>query len=182
MKNFAIIILIGTFILFLSCSKKRDDTQDVDGWGFANITESYDIGKEDQKYNGEPVYYLKSNRNVDSGFGALVKSIVQPGQYFDKRLKLSGYIKTENVEGSAGMWMRVDEIEQVKISGFDNMSNRPIKGTTDWKNYEIVLDIPNGSRVIHYGPLLGGNGKMFFSGLRLDTVGKDIPTTNMPLN
>jgi len=183
MKILLLIIFITSIsVLLLSCSKKREPVDSIDGWGFANVTDSYDIGKEDEKYNGEPVYYLMSNRKVTTGFGGICKPLLDPAEFLGKRVRLSGYIKTDDVDTS-GMWMRVDSASagftNVKTLSFDNMTNRPIMGTTDWKKYEIVLDVPKNSRVIYYGPLLGGNGKLWFSCFKLDTVGNDVPTTDI---
>jgi len=186
MKKISLIIFIAILsVLLLNCSKKQDNTQSIDGWGFANNTESYDIGKEDEKYNGGPVYFLKSNRKVTSDFGTITKNI-SPVPYLGKRLKLTGFVKAENVESTAGMWMRIDSTwgsgAYYKMLSFDNMMNRPIKGTTDWKYYEIVLDVPNSSKIIYYGAHLNGNGELWLSGLKLDTVGTDVPTTGKDVN
>jgi hypothetical protein len=69
------------------------------------------------------------------GFKALMYTL--PNNYAGKKITLSGYIKTENVsEGFAGLWLRIDpEI------GFDNMNRRGIKGTNDWKKYEVTLEM-----------------------------------------
>jgi len=55
---------------------------------------------------------------------------------------------------SAGFWLRIDGKENPKQQlGFDNMNNRPVKGTTDWKLYQIVLDVPENSGLINFGAL-----------------------------
>lgn len=91
-----------------------------------------------------------------------------PAKYQGKKVKLTGYVKTENVEeGFAGLWMRIDP--QV---AFDNMSKRGIKGTTDWTKYEIVLDLkPSRAKQIVVGGLLVGKGKMWIDNLRLTIDG-----------
>ncbi len=59
------------------------------------------------------------------------------------------------------------------------MGNRPIKGTGDWKRYEIVLDVPGNSINIAFGILLTGKGKVWMDDLQFEVVGKDVPTTDM---
>ena len=59
------------------------------------------------------------------------------------------------------------------------LQNRPIKGTTDWKKYEIVLDIPSDSKSINYGVLLSGDGKVWFDDFRLEEVDDNVPVTNI---
>ena len=195
MKNqiniFSILLLASLFII--SCSKKEQQLQnetqnikDMDGWYTGDGKEGeYGIGPETEKYNGMPVYYLRSkgkteNKSADK-FGTIIKNF-PPAEYLGKRIKLSGYIKSDKVYGSAGMWLRIDggnsnESTWGKTLEFDNMQNRPIKETTDWKKYEIVSDVPKESRMLFYGALLSGTGEIWISGLKFDTVGTNIPPT-----
>ena len=73
--------------------------------------------------------------------------------------------------------MRIDGDKGEQL-GFDNMQTRPIKGTTDWKQYEIILDVPANGKVINYGVLLGSNGEVWFDNLKLEVVDKNIPVTS----
>jgi hypothetical protein len=61
-------------------------------------------------------------------------------EYRGKRLRLSGYVKSDKVDQRAGLWMRIEG--DTETLGFDDMRERPIKGTNDWKKHEIVLDVP----------------------------------------
>ena len=94
-----------------------------------------------------------------------------PAKYQGKKIKLTGYIKTENVEnGYAGLWMRIDP-----SVGFDNMNDRGITGTTDWKKYEIILDLsPSKAEQIVLGGLLVGTGKMWLDDLTITIDGKQL--------
>jgi hypothetical protein len=58
------------------------------------------------------------------------------------------------------------------------MQNRPIKGTTDWKKYDIVVDVPATSLGIAFGLLLAGQGQAWVDDIQFGVVGKDVPTTN----
>ncbi len=176
-KIFSIITL---FILTTgySCSQV-ENKGDMGGWFKAGSKPGfYEIGLAENKYNDMPVYYLKSTENVDNGFGTIMTQI-SPADYLSKRVKLSGYIKTEKVEINAGMWFRVDGKTPGVMLGFDNMGTRPIEGTKDWQKYEIVLDVPDSSANIAYGVLLSGNGNVWLSGLSFEAVGSDVPVTNM---
>ena len=73
-----------------------------------------------------------------------------PADFSGKNIRLTGYIKTENVsDGYAGLWMRIDP-----SVGFDNMNNRGITGTTDWKQYEINLNLASSATNIVVGVIL----------------------------
>lgn len=84
-----------------------------------------------------------------------------------KKLRYSGYIKTENVqEGHAGLWWRVDRAPQ-EVAAFDNMADRGPKGTTSWQEYVIELDIPKDISNINFGAILVGTGKAWFDNLKI---------------
>jgi hypothetical protein len=66
------------------------------------------------------------------------------------------------------MWLRVDK-EGHSIAS-DNMGTRPIKGTTEWKQYEIILDVATDAEMLAYGVLLSGTGKVWFDDIQFDIV------------
>lgn len=57
------------------------------------------------------------------------------------------------------------------------MQGRPIKGTSGWKKYEIVLDVPNEASNIAFGALLNGTGQIWVDNVHFDIVGNSVPTT-----
>lgn len=177
--SYKILTIIAINLLSLNCAKGQDTKEDMDGWFKAGSKPGfYEIGITDERYNDKTVYYIKSTENVENGFGTIMKQIPS-GEYSGKRVMLSGYIKNEKVDNKAGMWMRIDGNAQGLMLGFDNMSDRPINGTTDWGKYEIVLDVPDSSVNIAYGVLLSGNGNVWLSALSFEVVGNDITTTDM---
>lgn len=105
----------------------------------------------------------------ENGFKGLMYAL--PKNYAGKKITLSGYIKTENIsDGFAGLWLRIDpEI------GFDNMNKQGLKGTNEWKKYEITLEMsPQKTDKIVFGALLTGKGKMWVDNLKITVDGKDI--------
>ncbi|WDF64268.1 hypothetical protein [Flavobacterium sp. KACC 22763] len=120
---------------------------------------------------------IKSVQNKIKGFGTLMKS-VKSNLYQDKTLKMTAYVKTENVNSWAGLWMRVDYYS-ARVLAFDNMQNRPIKGSTDWTKYEVVLFVPKDATSISYGVLLDGPGKIWFKDVKLEVVDDTVPETGL---
>jgi len=116
-----------------------------------------------------------------TGDSVSFKSILMnlPDIYEGKSITLSGYIKTENVtDGWAGLWMQIDP----RIA-FDNMQNRGITGTTDWKKYEITLPMnPAKTKDIVLGGMLVGKGKMWMDDLHITIDGKDIKNAKICQN
>lgn len=149
------------------------------GWMVAGSKPAeYEMGIDKSVFqNGSSSAYLKSKEPKDNEFGTLMQ-IINSENYIGKRLRLTGYIKSEDVKVWSGMWMRIDGESNQQL-GFDNMQDRAIKGTNDWKKYEIVLDIPAGSKDIAYGVLLGGKGKVWFDNMKIEEVDKTVQVTNM---
>ena len=147
------------------------------GWLLAGTKPSeYEVGVDgDQMYQGHATAFLKSKTPNADGFGTLMQSI-KAEQYLGRKVRLSGLVKSEEVLGWAGLWMRVDK-EKSPVA-FDNMENRAIKGTTGWQRYDIVLDVPKDATAISFGILLAGSGVVWLNGTKFDVVGADVPVTN----
>lgn len=95
-----------------------------------------------------------------------------------RRLRLSGWLRSRDIaaSGFGGLWMRIDGPGQALL-GFDNMADRGVRGTTDWQQYQVVLDVPLNAAGIALGALLQGRGTLWADDLKLEAVGNDVPTT-----
>jgi hypothetical protein len=105
-----------------------------------------------------------------------LQQIISAGEYRGKRLRLTGWIKTADAN-RAGLWLSVDSDR--RLLGFDNMWNRPVRGDTDWKQYSVVLDVPNEAVNIRFGAILSGKGQAWADDLTLDVVDNKTPVTNV---
>src|SRR5688572_16096592 len=81
-------------------------------------------------------------------------------------LRLSGWIRTESVEGWAGLFLRVDAPGRPPVA-FDNMHDRGPRGTSEWRRFEVLLPVPRGSSQIYFSVLLSGTGTAWFDDLDL---------------
>ena len=126
--------------------------------------------------NGKNSGYLKAKVAEPRGFGTMMQ-MFKANDYLNKRMRFSAFVKSEGIEAWAGLWMRFDGPQHRSLS-FDNMQNRPIKGTTDWQKYEVVLDVPQESVAIAFGILLTGKGQAWLSEVQFEEVGADVPTTS----
>jgi hypothetical protein len=80
--------------------------------------------------------------------------------------------------------MRIDgkDTDRTQQSlAFDNMQNRPIKGTTEWKRYDVVLNVPQGATGVFLGILLDGPGQVWLNDVKVEVVGTDVPVTSQPV-
>ncbi|HEX2866058.1 MAG TPA: hypothetical protein VHO03_03400 [Ignavibacteriales bacterium] len=175
----------GIFFVMLSISffgfELNPDGSIPKGWIKAGTdSKSYEVGIEKGAGNdGSNAAYIKSIKADIKGFGVLLQGF-SAEKYLGKRVRLSGYMKSKDVENSAGFVMRIEnEEDRSHPLGFDNMSNRPVKGNTDWKIYQVVLDVPENSTEIMLGGLLTGKGQVWFSNLKFEVVDKSVPTTDL---
>lgn len=136
----------------------------------------YEIGRDKSlEHNGQNVFTIKSIKSKIDGFGSSMKTI-KSDLYLGKTVKMTGYVKSENVKNWAGLWMRVDYYTAAVLA-FDNMQNRAIKRTTDWTKYEVVLFVPQEATSISYGVLLDGTGQIWFKDVSLELVADSVPET-----
>jgi hypothetical protein len=139
--------------------------------------EDYDMGADSPVvFNGRSSVYITSNKPNPQGFGTYMQ-ILDAGDFRGKRVRFSAVVKSESVDNWAGLWMRVDV--QDKPIAFDNMQNRPIKGTQTWTRSSVVLDVDPTAMKIAIGVMLNGRGAIWLDDVRFEEVGKDVPVTDM---
>lgn len=144
---------------------------------------SYVVGVDsNQVWAGQPSAYVKSTEATVDGFGGMMQ-MASAENYLGKRVRLSGWAKTEGAnDGGGHLWFRVDGQQAGTSLQFDNMDNRAIKGSTDWQHYSVVLDVPAEAAALAYGFFVQGTGQMWVSGAKMEEVGRDVPSTNMIAN
>lgn len=129
-------------------------------------------------HEGRVSGYLKSETVLEEDEFATMMQQFKSDNYKGKRIKLSCFVKCDNVARFAGAWMRVDN-QSGDVLQFDNMSNRPIVGTLDWNYYSIILDIPKESASISFGMLLQGVGEIWMDKYSFEEVDESVQTTNI---
>ena len=168
--------------LMKSLINQTKDKEEVSmkGWFLSGVApQKYKIGRDFKEvHQGNASGYLKSIKETsDNDFGTMMQQF-QANNWKGKRIKLSCFIQTKNVKGMAGLWMRIDSNDGDTLQ-FDNMSNRPIKGTTGWNYYTVVLDVPPAAGGIYFGVILQGSGEVWMDEFKLEEVDKKVPTTNL---
>ena len=153
-----------------------------EGWAISGSrSEDYEMGIDDADRSGaalirckyaadDPTFVNKAN-----GFGTLMQSIMAD-DFLGKRLLLSAKLKTEDVDGAATIWMRIDGKQRDSLR-FDNMETRSkdgvLRGTKDWSARRIVLDVPEEANSIHFGFYLRGTGSTWARDFDLSEVGDE---------
>ncbi|MBP1994059.1 helix-turn-helix transcriptional regulator [Paenibacillus eucommiae] len=148
------------------------------GWTITGDSPNeYETAVDNQEvHQGRASGYLGSKGEKGGGFATLMQ-MFDASAYRGQRLKLTAFVKSNQVEGWAGLWMRIDGNEGEMLK-FDNMQNRAITGTNNWNQYFVVLDIPVKSHAIAFGVLLAGKGKVWVDNFRFEVVDDKVPTTD----
>src|ERR1700744_4339433 len=181
MKYKNLVLLCLPFWLIINCagaqpvvlnggfSKIDPSTKFPVAWSnFMGDKQNYDFAMDSAAVPHGKYSITIASKNGDAGFGAV--NCVIPYAFSGKSIRLKGYLKTEDVSGFAGFWLRIDG-----TTAFSNMQAENIHGTTDWKEYTIVLPYNDESAVnINAGALLSGKGKIWFSNVRVYIDGKPV--------
>jgi RNA polymerase sigma factor (sigma-70 family) len=150
------------------------------GWNKnGNNPQLYEVGVDtNEALGGYPSAYAKGKPGADeASFGGMMQTI-SPDAYRGQRVRLTGFIKTDEVSDGAQLWMRVDGAGDQMLQ-FDNMQGREPKGTTEWAEHSVVLDVPEAASALNYGFFVNGSGQMWVNGLRIEPVGREVPATNL---
>jgi hypothetical protein len=152
----------------------------IKGWSVSEETlQDYEAGIDRSVTHGDRASaYVRSKSSDMKAKAIVLRQAVRSDLFRGQRVRLSGYVRGNVVEGWAGLWMRVDGQQGIRLS-LDNMKNRPIRGSTGWMKYEVVLDVPEDSVAICFGLLLAGEGQVWMDDLKVETVDHQTVTTEL---
>ena len=95
---------------------------------------------------GRRLLTIDCERNHD-GYVSVTQTIAAD-DYRGKRMRLAARLKTDKVRGWTGLTMRVSGADQ-RVLSFDDMSTRPLRGSQDWREVAVILDVdPANERVM----------------------------------
>ncbi len=147
------------------------------GWMVAGSAPGdYEFGTDTGKSaDGTKSAFIRSKPEArGTGFGTLMQMFAAD-DYRGGRWKLTARMRTEDAK-KAQLWMRVDGPEQ-KMNAFDNMDDRPVTGDSEWRTYEIVLDVAPDSVAVAFGFFLFGDGKVWADDFKLERVTTAVAVT-----
>ena len=152
---------------------------DPNGWTLVSSEEAYVAGVDTKvKRTGGSSGFLRSSDSTAEGWAQLLQ-VIRGSNYKGKRVRLRAYLKTDTVVGRAGLFMRVEGENPQQPLAWDNMQDRPIKGTTTWQRVAVVLDVPSDSKRMLFGLLLTGRGKVWIDDVSLEVVDETVPVTDV---
>ncbi len=149
-------------------------------WVAIQPTNGHDVGLDrGVSRSGTSAYVRAITSRLDSGAFAGIVQQLSALSYRGKRLRLSGYLRTDSVAGGkgAGLWMRIDAVD--RTVAFDNMLDlgRGVVGSTPWTRVDVVLDVPDDAIGVSFGVLLSGGGMVRADDLSLEEVAQSVAVT-----
>jgi RNA polymerase sigma factor (sigma-70 family) len=155
-------------------------------------------GQADEYLNELDPNTLRTPESAPAGhIKSLIPNIPKDGHYTDlgkilarriyvaplnrvrgKRIRVSGWIKTNNVRECAGLQMLAYNAGGDLLVTDEMISTRPIHGTTDWRKYEMVQDIPPNAAKILLGAALFCSGEIWTDDFQVEVVGNGVPLTD----
>lgn len=151
---------------------ENEQSGDKPGGWFANPAGTV---FNDDKVIHSGKWAVRIERNAQSGGQFSVISRQIPWEFSGKSIELRGFLRTEDVTGYAGLWMRQDNGPE--MLALENMQRQQLKGTNDWAEYKIALPIHPETRSLVFGFLMGGTGKAWADDLQILVDGRPLWTT-----
>ena len=116
--------------------------------------------------------YSKSDNSSSTVYIVTPRSVL-----YGKRVCITGWLKTKDVRGWASAFAIIVGKDRNPLQ-YDDMSDRPIRGTTDWQQIQIVTDLPDAPCGIYFGPDLYGPGELWADDFEITPAPPDTPTTD----
>ena len=92
------------------------------------------------------------------------------GAYSGKRMRVSGWVKTENADGAA-LWVQCWQRTPLSVNHVANTGEEsPIFGTTEWQEVSLEFEVPERTSFLTLRCVLRGAGKAWFDDVRLEEV------------
>ena len=97
-------------------------------WKNGAAPNDYESGLAEERFEGQPVAYLRSIMQQARSFGAFCQTIAAE-DYRGKRIRFSATLKANNLtDGWGGLWLRVDGARLDETLAIDTMEDRPWSG------------------------------------------------------
>ena len=108
---------------------------------------------------------IRSLNSSAEGFAGLSQKC-DATPYRGQRVRISVWIKTDGVNGSAYFFFVVNDQEGARLAcGADGVG-----GSRYWRQYAAVVDVPEEAATLFYDMALSGAGKAWFNDLQIDVV------------
>ena len=152
---------------------ENEHTGDKPGGWFANPPGT--VFMDDKiVHSGQWSVRIERNAQSTGEFSVIGRPI--SWQFSGKSIEMRGFLRTEDVSGYAGLWMRQDNGSD--MLALENMEKQQLKGTHDWTEYKITLPVQAETKSLVFGFLMAGTGKVWADDLQI--LVDDRPVWELP--
>jgi hypothetical protein len=131
----------------------------------SNVSTEYSVAVIKRDPDAGRCLEMRAPRPCFDGFGSVMQRC--PAAFLRGRtVRLTGELKSKDVDGWAGLWLRLDGSDVPNLF-FDNMTGNPVRGTTDWRSYKVEVVVPKEAAWLNYGLVLRGGGIVWADSFRL---------------
>jgi hypothetical protein len=127
--------------------------------------------------SGDYLASISANNRPLQACRFLYHTITTNSPFFGKRIRVSGWLKTSKVDVMAGATLVIIS-PNGRIFANDPMTDRPLQGTADWMEIEMVTDVPSEPCTIYFGPTLYGSGELWADDFQIAIAPSEKPITD----
>jgi hypothetical protein len=115
----------------------------------------------DVPHDGHPSLRIESTTARRGDFGCYDHTDRAPQQYLGHTIRVTAWMKCENVAKDAGIWVRIMGPLDNYIAGEVAPARRPLKGTIDWRQYTVTTFVPPEAMAVDWGFVMDSTGKVW---------------------
>ncbi|WP_426341956.1 transcriptional regulator [Pseudoduganella sp. S-14] len=149
-------------------------------WMLSSETRNrFEAGQETKGFHRDSHAKYVRATSAKAGDWATLMQVFSAADYRGKRLRFQAQVRTEDVTGWTGLWMRVD-CEEKRSCAFYNSQDKPMHGTNGWTLRSVTLDVPADAKSISFGVITGSSGTTWIDDLKMEAVGKEVAVDSLP--
>jgi hypothetical protein len=167
MKKYSLLIIVLVSIIFSGFDHPK-------GWVKDGKVDHYEFKVVPGGHDGKNSVTIKSSSTTLQSHSAFIWQNSLPTNFLGHRVKMTAFLKCQNISDTAGLWFNVLHSPTQVLETDEHF----LTGTTDWKKFQIVLDIPKGTSNLNYGAYISGTGQIWFSDISFVIVDKSIASTS----
>ncbi|HNE30148.1 MAG TPA: hypothetical protein PLW66_13315, partial [Saprospiraceae bacterium] len=146
---------------------ERLDTASASGFAGWQSRRQYELAP-DSTTRKQGRYALRMSSIDGKNFGSFMQEVSFPPTASLRKIRFSGRIKRENVDGFTGIWLELYEGDKTVF--FDNMYTSQLKGSVDWVAVDMEFFAGPKTTKAYLGGLLVGDGVVWFDDFSLTEI------------
>lgn len=148
------------------------ERQVAPGWTVPDSPHYQAVIDRKTAHGGRGSLLLKTTEGDPQGIAA--RQRIRAEAWRGKRIRLSGWIKTDHADRGGALWLRVDMSNGDYV--LDGMFE---KKSGEWTRMEVVANVPEEALGLTFGLRMTGKGEVWADDLTIDVVPPTTPVTTI---